>query len=434
VALSNYFKRCKFNEVLDKERMSLTVWLLISHNFAQTLCNKKNMKYVFTLAFFILSVFYTWAQQPAHPKLSPGKKVMPSIKNTDVATNLSAGPSSAGISLKGDQPADFNGQWKGGFNESSYGFTGMVGNSIDYVLEIQTSGSEVTGYSYTYFSDGPKRFYTICKLTGTVNTASREITVTETERVKFNTPPGFQNCFQTHKLHYVQDSSNVETLRGSWIPAPNQTGDCGYGTTLLSRRIINRTPVFIKPAERTTAKADVPKSKLAAKPKTLTPKSYAKPLTSRPHIANNPIVKKLPSTRDLPSEIPESHQSVPVISPLAKFEPRRKDILKTISITQATFKVDFYDNGEIDGDSITVFYNGKILLSHKMLTTNALSLTLALDENVKENIITMYADNLGTIPPNTALMIVTDGDKRYEVRITSDTEKSGSVVFVHDQK
>jgi hypothetical protein len=30
-------------------------------------------------------------------------------------------------------------------------------------------------------------------------------------------------------------------------------------------------------------------------------------------------------------------------------------------------------------------------------------------------------------------MIVTDGDKRYEVRITSDTEKSGSVVFVHDK-
>ena len=73
----------------------------------------------------------------------------------------------------------------------------------------------------------------------------------------------------------------------------------------------------------------------------------------------------------------------------------------------------------------------KLCFSHKMLTAKPISLTLALDEDVKENIITMYADNLGTIPPNTALMIVTDGDKRYEVRITSDTEKSGSVVFVH---
>ena len=43
----------------------------------------------------------------------------------------------------------------------------------------------------------------------------------------------------------------------------------------------------------------------------------------------------------------------------------------------------------------------------------------------------MYAENLGAIPPNTALMIVTDGDKRYEVRITSDTEKSGTIIFTH---
>lgn len=41
----------------------------------------------------------------------------------------------------------------------------------------------------------------------------------------------------------------------------------------------------------------------------------------------------------------------------------------------------------------------------------------------------MYADNLGTIPPNTALMIVTDGNKRYEVRMESDYGKSGSVIF-----
>ena len=69
-----------------------------------------------------------------------------------------------------------------------------------------------------------------------------------------------------------------------------------------------------------------------------------------------------------------------------------------------------------------------------MLSTKPISLTLALNENVKENIITMYADNLGSIPPNTALMIVTDGDKRYEVRISSDTEKSGSVIFEHSNK
>lgn len=325
---------------------------------------------------------------------------------------------------------NFNGQWKGSFTETSYGFSGLAGDGVDYVLELQTTGSDVSGYSYTYFNEGAKRYYTICKLTGTINRATKEIVVTEIERIKFNTPPGFQNCFQTHKLHYVHDSADIETLRGTWIPAPNQDGNCGYGTTFLSRRIIKNlalrtTPVNKKPVIQS------PKKIIVSKPKNNTPKTIHKAPVKPQTEIKKPLVKDDNTKKEIPSIIPEIKKTDSIKQRTTGFEPRRKDIIKTISIYHPTFKVDFYDNGEIDGDSITVFYNGKIVLLHKMLTTKAISLTLTLDENVRENIITMYADNLGTIPPNTALMIVTDGDKRYEVRITSDTEKSGSVVFVH---
>ena len=90
-----------------------------------------------------------------------------------------------------------------------------------------------------------------------------------------------------------------------------------------------------------------------------------------------------------------------------------------------------YDNGEIDGDSVSVFYNGSLLVSHKRLSDKPIILTLPLNKSIEVNELTMYAENLGTIPPNTALMVVTDGDKRYEVRITSDTEKNGTIAFVH---
>lgn len=329
---------------------------------------------------------------------------------------------------------NFNGQWKGGFNETSYGFSGLEGNDIDYVLEIQTSGSNVSGYSYTYFSEGRKKYYTICKLSGSVDKSTGQIIVTEIERVKFNTPPGFRNCFQTHKLYYVKDSGDVETLQGTWMPAPNQDGDCGYGTTTLSRRIVKTSPLAAKPEEKKSVTIRTPKKSIVPKLKSTPPqtvhKNPAKPNRELPP----PVVKKDETLKDVPSTIPEIKKPSIQNQNLSGFERRRKDIIKTIPIQQQTFKVDFYDNGEIDGDSITVFYNGRILISHKMLTTKAISLTLTLDENVKESVITMYADNLGTIPPNTALMVVTDGDKRYEVRISSDTEKSGSVVFVHGEK
>jgi len=176
---------------------------------------------------------------------------------------------------------NFNGQWKGSFNETSYGFSGLEGGGVDYVLELQATGSEVSGYSYTYFNEGPKRFYTICKLTGTINRSTQDIVVTEIERVKYNTPPGFQNCFQTHKLHYVQDSGDVETLRGSWIPAPDQDKNCGYGTTFLSRRIIKKLALRTTPPDKKPA-THAPKNTIVSKPKSNLPKTIHK-APAKPH-------------------------------------------------------------------------------------------------------------------------------------------------------
>ncbi len=327
---------------------------------------------------------------------------------------------------------NFNGQWKGGFNETSYGFSGMGGNDIDYVLELDTRGSNVSGYSYTYFREGAKRYYTICKLTGTLNRATSEITVTEIERTKFNTPPNFQNCFQTHKLHYVQDSADLEMLKGTWMPAPNQSGNCGYGTTLLSRRIVKQLPMGIGSTEKKTEKKSVPKNQVVTNKKNDT--RPGTPSTVKPKIEKTkPEVKNNQAIKDAIVTKPEIEKPSISNNPVSGFKLRRKDIIKTIPISHETFKIDFYDNGEIDGDSISVFYNGKIILSHQRLSDRPISLKLDLDDDTEENLVTMYAENLGTIPPNTALMIVTDGDKRYEVRITSDTEKSGSVVFVHEE-
>ena len=39
----------------------------------------------------------------------------------------------------------------------------------------------------------------------------------------------------------------------------------------------------------------------------------------------------------------------------------------------------------------------------------------------------MFADNLGSIPPNTALMIIDDGKKKYEIRLSSSLEKNATI-------
>ena len=113
----------------------------------------------------------------------------------------------------------------------------------------------------------------------------------------------------------------------------------------------------------------------------------------------------------------------------AKYNDRTKNILKKIAVSQPSFKVDLYDDGDVDGDNISVYYNGKLLVDNKKLTDKPLSLNLVTDAARVENELVIYAENEGEIPPNTALMIVTEGSNRSEVRISSDTKKNGVVIF-----
>ena len=114
----------------------------------------------------------------------------------------------------------------------------------------------------------------------------------------------------------------------------------------------------------------------------------------------------------------------------SKLEGRKNAVLKTIEVESKIIKIDLYDNGEIDGDSISLFFNGKLLLTNKKLTDKSISLMLPIDDENAMNELVMYAENLGLIAPNTALMVVTDGPNRYEIRITSDLEKSGTIRIV----
>lgn len=331
---------------------------------------------------------------------------------------------------------NFNGQWKGGFDENS--IPGLSNDDTRYVLELTTNGSAVTGYSYTYFDVGSNKYYTICRLTGTLNRETNDLVVTEIERIKFNTPPDFGNCFQTHRLHYEKDTGNMEILKGVWLPAPNQGQGCGSGTTMLSRRIVSNLPIGFMPHKKNNiAHAPIKKpehQKSIAEVHKKPGHEIAKQTPLKPKIAAiekpAPIQSMSDSNEKTDSKISNETSLTPT---LKGFEPRRKEVVRTIAILQPTFHLDFYDNGAIDGDSITVFYNGKVVLSHQRLSEKPISLDLTLDKNAKENIVTMYADNLGTIPPNTALMIVTDGGKRYEVRMESDYGKSGSVIFVPEK-
>ena len=117
----------------------------------------------------------------------------------------------------------------------------------------------------------------------------------------------------------------------------------------------------------------------------------------------------------------------PVIKPI--LEKRDNELIKEFTVDHDSISVTLYDNGIVDGDSITLIYNDSILTTHKLLTEKPLTFWIKIKPGSQRNELQMYAENLGSIPPNTALMIIYDGNRRYEVNIKSTEKTNGSVSF-----
>ena len=112
---------------------------------------------------------------------------------------------------------------------------------------------------------------------------------------------------------------------------------------------------------------------------------------------------------------------------VAQFTRRKIVYTKDLEITSDSIRISLYDNGEIDGDTVTVFLNGKPVLAHQELTARAMNIYLTLDNSKDVNEISLFAENLGKIPPNTALMVVTDGVSRFEVFLSSTYTQNATV-------
>ena len=118
----------------------------------------------------------------------------------------------------------------------------------------------------------------------------------------------------------------------------------------------------------------------------------------------------------------------------SEYKQRENVVSKEITVSSDSLKVDFFDNGEIDGDSISIFYNNKLIAFNRILSMKSVHFTVGLDTTREINEITMFADNLGSIPPNTALMVVTDGRKRYEIPMASNLQRNATLKIRRKKK
>ncbi|MEO6490488.1 MAG: hypothetical protein ABIO04_11145, partial [Ferruginibacter sp.] len=125
---------------------------------------------------------------------------------------------------------------------------------------------------------------------------------------------------------------------------------------------------------------------------------------------------------------PSTASSAPSFS--AALAKREIETIQTVLFKSDSLMLTLYDNGTVDGDTVSIILDGKMILSKQGLSTNPVNKTIYVPQGSGDSMqLVMYAENLGSLPPNTGLLIIKDGNDRYEIRFAGDLEKNAAIIL-----
>ena len=272
-----------------------------------------------------------------------------------------------------------SGHWYG------IGKVAMPGEHSSYLSElmIKQKGNIVTGELQYYFRDSLFKV----KVNGSFNTRTRQLVF---KPIPF--------------IYYL--STNTKTGI-----------DCiltGNFTLLVNRTESILTGAFESDAAHRFTNPDIQyRFKYSTDTSTLKPETFT---TQIDLPADTITTQNIISRKDAPPIIIEP-----------RFLKREKSIVREIEVHENSLRIELYDNGAIDHDTVSIYLNDQLLFKDVPTTQSAFRRTIVLDSTMDIHEISMYAENLGTIPPNTAIMILNDGKKRHELILTSDLNKTATI-------
>ena len=315
------------------------------------------------------------------------------------------------------QAQKLTGIWRGYFSAASGIFREDAEEEMyKYEVQIdQQTDNSVKGVTYSYKSTV---FYGKSTLQGIYTASSKNLILKELKLVELKIGSNSEPCLMTCYLDYVK-IGKLEVLQGNFIStnAKNKK-DCGSGKVYLER----------------VSKSDFELEDFLAHPKPQAPitkqKSVVKP--SIPETDN--IKKKQESSIELPkvNEIAASREDKKIIiaEQKAKVLVNRENFLvKRIISSEPNVTVELFDNGTIDNDTISLYHNGEQVIKKGKLNYQPLTYTFRCNDGPLAHELILVAENLGEIPPNTAIMVVTIGKKRQEIFLTSDEKKNAKIII-----
>jgi hypothetical protein len=331
----------------------------------------------------------------------------------------------------------------------------------------QGPNNQLTISSYTKLS---KEFSAQAYASGNLDKITQLVHIEEQGFLDLKIQENYAPCLMNNFMIY-KNLRGHEIIEGTYTSYNKKTGrDCGGGKVYLEKEIpIQQLIVAEKNSKKNNIKPNsAPSSKITEVPKQvlsvnniptktsekiIVPKSnketsksgkeiIAQKTKATPENLNNAIqnaqvnsVKEEPVMEETILNEPEDIEKEIRIKQGNGFQTipwvlvgRENKLAKKILTNSKQFSIDLYDNGTIDNDTIIVYDNKKLLISKKRLSYKAIHLEFTMNEAVNEHEIIIVAHNMGTVPPNTALLVLKEGGNRQELFITSTNKTNAKII------
>ena len=349
---------------------------------------------------------------------------------------------------------NLTGRWQGSFIANG---DAMI-NNFTYELIIKENAShQITAQTITKRAD---QFYASAFAKGTHSIRTQLVQIDETSFEQIKIANELEACLMSNFLTY-KNINGHEILEGSYMSTVvGGQRNCGSGKVFLEKVSSILTVTSPKVEKKNI---DTQKKKLIIDQKTIT-NNNPTPLKSSKIIAPNTIKNATVSANKLPPSVDKkSLQSA--VNPIVEADTdeviienetiptstttqnsirnqpinlpwvlvgRENKLVKKIITNSKMVSIDLFDNGTIDNDTIIVFDNKKLLINKKRLSYKAIHLEFNFTENSREHEVIIVAHNMGTVPPNTALLLLKDGKNRQEYFITSTNKVNAKLLIVYE--
>jgi hypothetical protein len=349
---------------------------------------------------------------------------------------------------------NLTGRWQGSFIANG----DAVINNFTYELIIKENANhQITAQTITKRAD---QFYASAFAKGTHSTRTQLVQIEETSFEQIKIANELEACLMSNFLTY-KNINGHEILEGSYMSTVvGGQRNCGSGKVFLEKV---SSLLTVNNPKVDTKNIDTQKKKAIIAQKTITNNKTA-PSKSTKIDAPNTILNASISANKIPPSVEKKNIQATVNSTIEtdtdevvveneatptstttqnsiRNQPinlpwvlvgRENKLVKKIITNSKMVSIDLFDNGTIDNDTIIVFDNKKLLVNKKRLSYKAIHLEFNFTENSREHEVIIVAHNMGTVPPNTALLLLKDGKNRQEYFITSTNKINAKILIVYE--